>query len=208
LLIDRQGIRGFCIAFEEPVWEGGKMRVKRIKGSVQFAVLMGIGLFASCSAIAQDVTYNVAPDTDFSKFKTYKWVKIEGTENPDQILDGQIKQSIDSQLAAKGFTKTDSDKADLFVGYQVSISQEKQWNAYGGGGVGWRMGGGMATATSSTIQVGTLGFDVYDQAGKQLIWRGAATKTLDPPKDPEKRQKNLDKGVAKLLKNFPPPTKK
>ena len=65
----------------------------------------------------------------------------------------------------------------------------------------------MATATSSTLQVGTLAFDVYDQAGKQLIWKGTATKTLNPPKDPYKRQKNLDKGVAKLLKNFPPPKK-
>jgi hypothetical protein len=184
------------------------MKVTRIKRRMQFAVLMVIALFACGSAIAQDVTYNAAPGTDFSKFKTYKWVKIQGAEYPDQILDGQIKQSIDSQLAAKGFTKSDSDNADLFVGYQVSLSQEKEWNAYNTGGVGWRMGGGMATATSSTIQIGTLGFDVYDQAGKQLIWRGAATKTLNPPKDPEKKQKNLDKAVAKLLKNFPPPTKK
>src|ERR1700747_1939600 len=66
------------------------------------------------------------------------------------------------------------------------------------------MGGGMATATSSTLSVGTLGFDVYDPAAKQLLWRGSATKTLNPPKDPDKRQKNLDKSVAKLLKNFPP----
>jgi len=70
------------------------------------------------------VTYNAAPGADFSKFETYKWVRIDGAEYPDQIPDGQIKQSIDSQLAAKGFTKTDSDTADLYVGYQVSISQE------------------------------------------------------------------------------------
>jgi Domain of unknown function (DUF4136) len=182
------------------------MNSKAIRGVVQLAILVGLVLFACGSVLAQDVTYNSAPGTDFSKFKTYKWVKIEGAEYPDQILDQQIKQSIDSQLAAKGFTKSDSDNADLYVGYQVSITQEKEWNAYGMGG-GWRMGGGMATATSSTLQIGTLAFDVYDQAGKQLVWRGAATKTLNPPKDPDKRQKNLEKGVAKLLKNFPPPKK-
>ena len=70
------------------------------------------------------------------------------------------------------------------------------------------MGGGMATATSSTIQTGTLAVDFYDPAQKQLIWRGSATKTLNPPKEPNKRQKNLDKAVAKLLKNFPPPPAK
>jgi hypothetical protein len=174
---------------------------------VQLVLLVGVIFLMFGSAWAQDVTYNFAPGTDFSKFKTYKWVNIPGTEQPNQLIDQQIKQSIDSQLAAKGLTKTDEDTADLFVGYQVSVSQEKQWNAYGMGGVGWRMGGGPASATSTTIQIGTLGFDVYDQAGKQLVWRGSATKTLNPPKDPDKRQKNLDKAVAKLLKDFPPPAK-
>jgi len=157
------------------------MNSKRSSGVVQLAVLIALILFMCGAVLAQDVTYNSAPGIDFSQFKTYKWVKVEGAEYPDQILDTQIKQSIDSQLAAKGFTKTDSDTANLFVAYQVSISQEKQWNAYGGG-VGWRMGGGMASATSSTLQVGTLAFDVYDQAGKQLIWKGTATKTLNPPR--------------------------
>jgi hypothetical protein len=183
------------------------MNSRRSSGLVQRVVLMGIILFACGAALAQDVSYNFAQGTDISKFKTYKWVRIPGAEAPNQLLDQQIKQSIDSQLAAKGFIKTDSDMADLYVGYQVSISQQTQWNAYGMGGMGWRMGGGMATATSSTIQIGTLGFDVYDQAGKQLIWRGSATKTLNPPKDPEKKQRNLDKAVAKLLKDFPPQPK-
>jgi hypothetical protein len=31
---------------------------------------------------------------------------------------------------------------------------------------------------------------------------------LNPPKDPEKKQKNLNNAVAKLLKDFPPPVKK
>jgi hypothetical protein len=182
------------------------MNLQQRKCMQRFAVALGVILFACGSALAQDVTYNFAPGTDFAKYKTYKWVEIKGVEQPNQIIDQQIKQSIDSQLAAKGLTKTDSDDADLDVAYQVSITQQQQWNAYGGG-MGWRMGGGMATATSSTLQIGTLGFDVYDPAAKQLIWRGSATKTLNPPKDPTKRQKNLDKATAKLLKNYPPPVK-
>jgi hypothetical protein len=181
---------------------------KRCRGLVQLVLLMGVVLFTYGMAGAQDVSYNYAQGTDFAKFMTYKWVNIPNTETPNQLLDQQIKQSIDSQLAAKGFIKTDADTADLYVGYQLSISQQQQWNAYGMGGMGWRMGGGMATATSSTIQIGTLCFDVYDQAGKQLIWRGSATKTLNPPKDPEKKQRNLNNAVAKLLKDFPPPLKK
>jgi hypothetical protein len=151
------------------------------------------------------VTTNFMPGTDFSKFHTYKWINIEGGTHPNQIVDSQIKAAVDSQLAAKGLTKTDKDKADLYVGYQVSLDQQKQWNAYGmGGGPRWGMGGGMATATSSVIEVGTLVLDMYDPSPKQLVWTGRTTKSLDPGKSQEKNQKDLDKAMQKLLKNFPP----
>ena len=168
------------------------------------AVILAL-LFAGQVACGQDVKYNFMPGTDFSKYHTYKWVVIEGGAHPNQIVDAQIKQSVDSQLAAKGLTKTDSDKADLYVGYQISVDKEKQWNAYGmGGGVRW---GGMANATSSTISNGTLVLDIYDPATKQLVWTGSATKTLDPSSNQEKNQKNLDKAMQKLLKNYPPKQK-
>jgi len=151
---------------------------------------------------AQDVTTNSMPGADFTKYHAYKWVPIDGAVVPNQIVDAQIKQSIDSQLAAKGLTKTDGDKADLLVGYQISIQQEKQWNAYGTGGMRW--GGGMASAQQSTISTGTLVLDMYDPSTKQLVWTGRVSKTLDPSANQGKKQKNLDKAMQKLLKNFPP----
>ena len=154
-------------------------------------------------AAAQDIRTNYMPGTDFSKYKSYKWITIPGAEQADQILDQQIKLAVDTSLAAKGLTKTEDDKADLYVGYQVSITQQEEWNAYGTGG-GWRFRGGMATVSSTTIQVGTLGLDFYDPSPQQLLWRGQASKTLNPSKDPKKNQQRLNKAVAKLLKNFPP----
>src|SRR5262249_248831 len=151
---------------------------------------------------AQDVHTNFMPGTDFSKYHTYRWVVIEGGSHPNQITDAEIKQAVDGQLASKGLTKTDSDKADLYVGYQVAVDQKNQWNAYGmGGGIRF---GGMGSATSSTINVGTLVVDMYDPPTKQLVWTGQATKTIDPSKSQEKNQKNLDKTMQKLLKDFPP----
>jgi len=169
----------------------------------KFGIGLLLALLACTLAPAQDVTTNSMPGTNFAKYHTYKWVSIQGASYPNQIVDAQIKQSIDSQLAAKGFTKTDDDKADLYIGYQVSIDQEKQWNAYGMGG-GLRWGGGMATAQASTISIGTLVLDMYDPSNKQLVWTGRATKTLDPGANQQKKQKNLDNAMKKLLKNFPP----
>ena len=163
---------------------------------------IGVVLLACAIANAQDVKSNFMPGTDFSKYHSYKWVDIEKGAHPNQIVDAQIKQAVDQQLSTKGLTKTTDDKADLYVGYQIAVDQEKQWNAYGmGGGVRW---GGMANATSSTINVGTLVLDMYDPATKQLVWTGNATKTMDPSSNQEKNQKNLNKAMAKLLKNYPP----
>jgi hypothetical protein len=152
---------------------------------------------------AQDITYNSMPGTDFSKYHTYKWVEIPGGAHPNQIVDAEIKQAVDTQLSEKGLTKTDGEKADLYVGYQIAVDQQKQWNAYGMGG-GWRFGGGMGTATSSTIDIGTFVLDMYDPSTKELVWTGRATKTLDPSSNEQKNQKNLDKAMEKLLKNYPP----
>ena len=172
---------------------------------ITIGVLWAGMLMASPVIKAQDVRYNFMPGTDFSKYHTYKWVSIEGGAHPNQIVDAQIKQAVDTQLASKGLTKTTGDTADLYVAYQIAVDQEKQWNAYGmGGGIRW---GGFATATSSTISVGTLVLDLYDPATKQLVWNGNATKTLDPGSNQEKNQRNLDKAMQKLLKNYPPKQK-
>ncbi len=153
-------------------------------------------------ALAQDVTTNYMPGTDFSKYHTYKWVAIEGGVHPNQIVDAEIKQAVDQQLAAKGLTKSEADTADMYIGYQVAVDQEKQWNAYGMGG-GWRFGG-MGSATSSTITNGMLVLDMYDPGTKQLIWTGRASKTLGSTGNQDKDQKNLNKAMQKLLKNYPP----
>src|SRR5215469_8669488 len=175
----------------------------RLAGRVLSAVFL-VAVFSVGGVLqSQDVRTNAMPGTDFSKYHTYKWVTIQGASHPNQIVDAEIKQSVDAQLAAKGLTKTDSDKVDLYVGYQTAVDQQKQWNGYGEGG-GWRWGGGMATATSSTINVGTLVVDLYDPSTKQLVWSGTATKTIDPSSNQQKNEKNLNKAMAKLFKNYPP----
>lgn len=65
----------------------------------------------------------------------------------------------------------------------------------------------MTTGQTSTIYVGQLAVDMYDATHKDLVWRGVVSKTLDPKAKPDKRQKNLDKAVAKLLKDYPPKPK-
>jgi len=167
---------------------------------------------------AQDVGYNFDQQADFSKYKTYKWVTVKGADPlPNELVAKQIADAIDRQLATKGLAKTDSDTADMYVAYQVAVNQEKQMTTFDTGygmGPGWGgryyggyYGGGTSTSTTSTIHIGTIAIDMYDRTSKQLVWRGMASKQLKPNDKPEKRQKNLDKAMEKLLKNYPPKKK-
>jgi Domain of unknown function (DUF4136) len=176
--------------------------------------------FGAVGVIAQDVRYDFDKDQDFSKYKTYKWVPIKGADQPDQLTAKQITAAFDAVLAKKGLTKTDSDTADLYVGYQTAIGTEKQYTSYNTGwgyGPGWGGGwygynGGMSTTTTygstSTVYVGQLDLSMYDPTQKELVWRGVATKTLDSKAKPDKKEKNINKAAEKVLKNYPPPPKK
>lgn len=183
-----------------------------------FFSLVGILLSVS-TAVGQDVRYNFDKNADFSKFKTYKWVPLKDATKVNDLVDKQIIDSVNVELAAKGLTQVTEDSANLYVGYQAGIGQEKEFTSYssdwgyGGGwyGGGWYGGaGGMSTTSgqTSTIYIGQLAVDMYDSAGHSLIWRGVASKTIDPKAKPEKQEKNLKKAVTKLLKNYPPPVKK
>ena len=105
-------------------------------------ILLAWLAIGASGAWAQDVRYNFAKDAKFSDYKTYKWVDvINGSDQVNQITDNQIKAALEAELATKGLTKTDSDDADLYVGYQTAIGQEKQFNSYSSG---WGMGPGWA----------------------------------------------------------------
>lgn len=192
-----------------------------MKKSAFFAsVVFGLVLLM-CGAIgvlAQDVRYDFDKNKDFSKYKTYKWVPIKGADQPDDLTVKKLTAAVNAELATKGLTMTDGDTADLYIGYQTAIGTEKQFTSYNTGwgygpgwGGGWYGGGGMSTSTTygstSTVYVGQLDLSMYDPAEKQMVWRGTATKTLDPKAKPEKKEKNIGKAVKKLLKNYPPTPK-
>src|SRR4249920_1670996 len=161
-------------------------------------------LTAASSAFAQDVRYNFDSGANFASFKTYKWTVIKGATQLGDLADRQVKSAVDAELATKGLTKSESDTADLFIGYQAGIGQEKEYTSFDTGwgyGPGYRGGwyggggGGMTTGTTSTIYIGQLALDMYATSPKALVWRGAASKTLDPKAKPDKQEKNLKKAV-------------
>jgi len=194
------------------------MRQISRNSTARFGAALVLALIGCSLTYAQDIRTNYMPGTDFSKYRTYAWVdEVQGVPavggRPDQILDTQVKQAIDLQMAAKGLTKVaDGGHPDLLLGYQLKIDQEKQINGFGdswGGWGGWGgpWGGnsfGSFSANTSTNYVGTFVIGMYDPATRKLVWIGGAQHAIEPSKKPEKNQERLNKGAQKLLKDFPP----
>lgn len=171
------------------------------------AIILSLFVFTGAAVFAQDVQFDYDRSANFGGYKTYQWVDYMPVQVADQLLDRDIKRAVDAQLAGKGLRRVESG-GDLLVGYQTAVSQEKQFDSLGGwGGPGWwggPWGGGSTHVTTSTIDIGKLVVGLFDPATKQLVWRGAASKTLNISKDADKNYRNLEKALAKLFKNYPP----
>jgi len=157
--------------------------------------------------MSQDVSFGFEKDANFIAFETYAWVDMDDGGQPlDELTANQLKAAVEAELAMKGLQKADSAQADLFIGYQTAIRNERKIAFYSAGweyGPGWRAGV-IATAQTSSIPVGSLVLDMYVRLQKLLVWRGSVSKTIDVNANPGKREKAIHKGIHKLLNNYPP----
>src|ERR1700680_3884845 len=158
------------------------------------------------AAFAQQVKTDFDHQANFSQYKTYSWQEIKPANS---LWDARIKEPVDAQLAAKGWTQVENGGDVAIVAISASHTERTLQTFYDGMGGGWRWRGfggmGEATTTEQDYKEGTLLVDMYDAKTKQLIWRGSAEDTVSNKE--ETNEKNLNKGVAKMLKKFPPTTK-
>ena len=168
-------------------------------------VLVGVMSLFAGKLSAQQVKTDYDRSANFGQYKTYSWEQIK-TQDP--LMVDRIKSAVKTALAAKGFTEVPSDGDLSLVAMETTRDQQTLDTFYNNFGGGWRWGGfGDATTTTETYKVGTLVVDLFDTKTKTLVWRGSASDTLSNKS--EKNIDNLDKGVEKMFKQFPPdPSKK
>src|SRR2546422_9812476 len=175
------------------------MRLLRISAG------FGLVLLMADFALAQKVTTDWDHSADFSKYRTFMWIKEPNAKDP--LMKQRLIDAVNAKLMEKGLQLA-TDNADLGVSVNVA-TQEKHtlntfYDGFGGWGWGWG-GGGTATTTVQTYEVGTMVVDLFDTKTKQIVWRGTATSTV--PDKPNKKEEKVEKALEKMFKDFPP-TKK
>jgi hypothetical protein len=171
------------------------MKFRKMLALPLFVIALTTAVFADHVAVDYDHAAN------FNQIKTYSWSKVQ---TANSIWDDRVKDAIDKELTAKGWTQVPSGgNVSLVAVEKTSIHQ--QYDTFYDGFGGWRWRGmGDATTTVDNYKVGTLIVSMFDGNSKQLIWRGASSSDLSG--NPEKNTKKLDQDVQKMFKHFPPGT--
>jgi hypothetical protein len=175
----------------------------KIKTTIMLSIAMIV--LITIPSVAQQVKTDYDRSVNFSQYKTYSWSSVK---TKDPLLVDRIKNAVNSTLAGKGLTQVDSG-GDLSINaMEITKNQQTRDTFYDGGFGGWRRWGGFgnATTTTETYKVGTLVVDLFDAQSKDLVWRGSSSDTLSS--NSNKNIENLNKGVDKMFKKFPPEANK
>jgi len=161
-----------------------------------WALIVGTGLLTTAWA---SVTTDYDHHANFSNYKTYSWGQLE---TGNSLWDQRVKNAIDSQLAAKGWTQLPSE-GDVVVNAFGKNRREQNVHVSWSGFDSHLWGPfGDATPTRDTYHVGTLVVEMSDATSNNLIWRGVLSGTLSSR--PDKDTNKLDNGVREMFKHFPP----
>jgi len=181
---------------------------------VSFALLcLSLVAFVGCSSVS--VTSDYDPSVSFTGLKTYRWIKMQGTEDALEkapLLMKRAMVAVDKAMVAKGYSKVDSENPDFYVAVHAGVKDKINVTNYGYGYGGWyggRYGGMGGTTDVSYYKEGTIFVDVIQKKGEgfEMMWRGAGTGTVDPPDNPEEAQAKADEVARMILEQFPPKAK-
>ena len=181
-------------------------------------IWMSVALVALviANAAAQKVQVGYDKSVDFSRYKSYT-VAEPGMQPTRPLLYASILGSVDHELNAKGFARTQSE-GDLIVvpegGSEFGLNQAAGTPispTYSGpppalNATMWTGAAGYAPSVGTYVPEGALRLDFVDRTANKVVWSGTVKVKLDI----EKKSKSLeliDKAIAKLLKEFPPEKK-
>jgi hypothetical protein len=158
-----------------------------------------IGVAIGCSSYK--VSHDYDTGKDLAALRTYDWMSesrdgsaaVPGDVAWDSLIDTRVKKAVDSQLAAKG-VRRDPQNPDFLIVYQVSTKDKVRAQSYTF----------ISDKRLVRYEEGTLVLDFVAPNGQDLLWRGAARRTLEGKPTPEKTDRRIRKAVEEILKGFPP----
>jgi hypothetical protein len=153
-------------------------------------------LLAACAS-SPKIFVNQDPNADFSKYKTYNYEPVLGTDERKgyrSILSNYMVAAVDREMQSRGYTL--SDNPDLLVNFYIHTEEKIRTTSSPsmGGYYGYRGGyygsyGGYDTTVTQYTE-GTLNIDLVDNASATLVWEGVTVGKIT-----DKVRENLEEAV-------------
>ena len=175
------------------------------------STLVGAFLLAACSTVT--VTTDYDRSATFSKYRTYSLAPAAKGQTLSPSSEAALRDSLRTELNARGIKETTSGKADLavvrhvFLEEKVAVQQYTDWG-YGYGG-GWPYGYGYysmwagAPRTYTDVNEytqGTLVLDFVDRRTNKLAFRGTGKAVVGGP---ESNARKIQEAVSKIVAEMP-----
>jgi hypothetical protein len=179
---------------------------------MQKTLILGAFLLVVSAALAcahknppPDFAYDHA--TSFAGLTTYAWYDDPSWKMPqgNSIVDGQfidrhVRDAVDATLQKKGYQKVQGGAPTFFVAYHPDAAGVVSQDKYGV--YSWWSWSYVDYYGTKYRKQGMLAIDIRN-ARRELVWRG--TRIAMVGTNPDELANDIDKAVALLLGEFPPP---
>lgn len=169
--------------------------------AVPFIIL--ILIVAGCSTIHSSFNQQI----DYNQYKSFCW--LEGCQftytGPeylnDSIIQNRVKEAIIDNLQKKGLTYTDQEP-DLLVDFHITIENEKVITYHNREDEPYYYRMTFMQPEELILTKGTIIIHMVDHKTSEVVWQSQALGYLEST--PDLSEKNIRRGITKLLKNYPP----
>lgn len=167
-------------------------------------ILLSFSVLFLTACSTQTVTVDYDRGQDFSQIKNYS---VELTSGSLGELDAaRLKQSLNQELTAKGLNESGNPDVIIHIIPEEFISENQSSSVGVGVGGG---SGGFGTSVGFGIPINSEKLNQHYKVTMtttegNLVWEGRLDIQMPVNASPEMREANIQKGVSKLLKKYPP----
>jgi len=170
-----------------------------------------LSVLVSCETVS--VATNHDPAAPFGRYKTYTLAPAGKGQTMSPVAEAALRDSLRTELAAKGITETSGKNADLdivrhvFIQEKVSVQQYTDWGygyhggwPYGYGYYGMWPGAPMTYMDVTQYHEGTMVIDFVDARTKKLVFRGVGNAVVGGH---EANAEKIREGIKKMVAEYP-----
>jgi hypothetical protein len=173
-------------------------------------VLPALAIAASGCAATIGVSSHVAPERDWSGYRSFEWAAPDAVPEADPrlaanpVFADRMHGAVAAGLESRGWSRAAAAGPDVLIHYHANVTTRLDVagidRAYGS------CPGGECGSQTVDYEVGTLVLDFVDAGTQRLIWRGwAQTELQELLRDPERMAETIDQAVARMLRQLPAP---